>query len=126
MGLVRRMGVGNKAYLTLVAEIERLRQRKQKLKDAEAERVCKDKQGEKFKTDLGVQMEYTFPDRESLTRKRNVATNVKPLMNGGVRGYIYVGLFEEYKFKHKAPLGYKYIKTARGHVKFNENKSFGD
>lgn len=68
----------------------------------------------------GERTEYAFPDRESLIRKRNVATNVKPLINGGVRGYIYVSFLEEYKFKHKAPSDYKYIKTARGHVKFND------
>jgi len=68
----------------------------------------------------GERTEYAFPDKKSLIRKRNVASNVKPLMNGGVRGYIYVGFLEEYKFKHKAPLGYKFIKTARGHVKFND------
>jgi len=33
----------------------------------------------------GERTEYAFPDRECLTRKKNVATNVKPLMNGGVR-----------------------------------------
>ena len=68
----------------------------------------------------GERTEYAFPDRESVTRKKNVATNVSPLMNGGVRGYIYVGYLEEYKFKHEAPLGYKYIKSAREHVKFND------
>lgn len=68
----------------------------------------------------GGRTEYAFTDRESVTRKKNVATNVRPLMNGGVRGYIYVGYLEEYKFKHEAPLGYKYLKSAREHVKFNE------
>lgn len=68
----------------------------------------------------GERTEYAFHDRESMTRKKNVATNVRPLMNGGVRGYIYVGFLEEYKFKDKAPLGYKYVKTAMGHVKFND------
>ena len=64
--------------------------------------------------------EYAFTDRESVTRKKNVATNVSPLMNGGVRGYVYVGYLEEYKFKHEAPPGYKYIKSAMEHVKFND------
>lgn len=68
----------------------------------------------------GERTEYAFPDRESATGKKNVATNVRPLMNGGVRGYIYVGYLEEYKFKHEAPSGYKYIKSAREHVKFND------
>lgn len=68
----------------------------------------------------GIRTEYAFPDRESVTRKKNVATNVSPLMNGGVRGYIYVGYLEEYKFRNEAPPGYKYIKSAREHVKFND------
>ena len=68
----------------------------------------------------GIRTEYAFPDRKSLTRKKNVAANVRPLINGGVRGYIYVGFLEEYKLKYKAPLGYKYIKTARDQVKFND------
>mgnify|MGYP000929354610 CR=1 FL=1 len=59
----------------------------------------------------GERTEYALPDRESVTRKKNVATNVSPLINGGVRGYIYVGYLVEYKFKHEAPIGYKYIKV---------------
>lgn len=68
----------------------------------------------------GERTEYAFSDRESVTGKKNVATNVRPLMNGGVRGYIYVGYLEEYKFRHEASLDYKYIKSAREHVKFND------
>ena len=76
--------------------------------------------GLKSRISDGVRTEYALPDRESVTRKKNVATNVNPLLNGGVRGYIYVGYLEEYKFKDKAPSGYEYIKTAREHVKFND------
>lgn len=68
----------------------------------------------------GIRTEYAFPDKESVTGKRNVATNVSSLMNGGVRGYIYVGYLKEYKFRHEAPPGYKYIKSAREHVKIND------
>jgi len=68
----------------------------------------------------GERTEYVFLNRESLTGKKNVVTNVRPLMNGGVRGYIYVGYLKEYKFKNEAPLRYKYIKSAREHVKFND------
>lgn len=62
--------------------------------------------------------EYIFP--ESLTRRKNVATNVRPLLKGGVGGYIYVGYLDEYKFKNEAPSGYKFLKSAREHVKFND------
>lgn len=68
----------------------------------------------------GGRTEYAFPDGKSMIRRKNVATNVRPLLNGGVRGYVYVEFLEEYKFKDKAPLDYKYVKTARGHVKFND------
>lgn len=68
----------------------------------------------------GISTEYAFPDRKSLTRKKTVASNVRPLINGGVGGYIYVGFLEEYKLKYKAPLGYQHIKTARDQVKFND------
>lgn len=61
-----------------------------------------------------------FTNRENLIGKKNVATNVRPLMNSGVRGYIYVGYLEEYKFKNEAPSGYKFIRSAREHVKFND------
>lgn len=47
----------------------------------------------------GERTEYAFSERESVTGKKNVATNVRPLiMERGVRGYIYVGYLEEYKF----------------------------
>ena len=68
----------------------------------------------------GIRTEYAFPVRKSLAKKKNVATIVRPLVNGGVGGYIYVGFLEDYKLKYKVPLSYKYIKNARNQVKFND------
>lgn len=63
----------------------------------------------------GGRTEYDFPDGKSIIRRK-----ILPLLNGGVRGYVYVGFLEEYKFKDKAPLDYKYVNTARGHIKYND------
>jgi hypothetical protein len=63
--------------------------------------------------------EYAFKNRESETGKKNVATDVRPLINGGVGGYIYVAYLDEYKFKKDAPSGYKFIKSAKEHVKIS-------
>lgn len=68
----------------------------------------------------GKRTEYSFQYKKSHTGKQNVATNVSPLLNGGVRGYIYVGYLEEFKFKKDAPAGYQYIKSAREHIKIND------
>ncbi len=68
----------------------------------------------------GKRTEYSFQYKKSHTGKQNVATNVSPLMNGGVRGYIYVGYLEEFKFKKDSPAGYQYIKSAREHIKIND------
>jgi hypothetical protein len=43
--------------------------------------------------------EFSFANRQTSTGKRNVVTQVKPLKNGGVNGYIFVGMFEEYQGK---------------------------
>ena len=68
----------------------------------------------------GKRTEYAFELRKSSTGKQNVATNVSPLMNGGVRGYIYVGYLDEFKFKKEAPIGYPHIKSAKEHIKIND------
>lgn len=40
--------------------------------------------------------EYEFEDKFLYSRKRKVATRIKPLINGGVGGYLYVGHLTEY------------------------------
>jgi glutamate synthase domain-containing protein 3 len=52
--------------------------------------------------------EYCFEDRVINVRQKNVATRVKPLINGGVGGYIYVQHLKEYD-KHPK-------KTKMGHI----------
>jgi hypothetical protein len=40
--------------------------------------------------------EYEFKDRYVNTRQRNVATQVKPLVKGGIGGYIYIDHLSEF------------------------------
>jgi triosephosphate isomerase len=43
--------------------------------------------------------EFSFANRQTSTGKRNVVTQVKPQKNGGVNGYIFVDMLEEYQGK---------------------------
>jgi hypothetical protein len=43
--------------------------------------------------------EFSFTNRQTSTGKRNVVTRLKPLKNGGVNGYIFVDMLEEYQGK---------------------------
>ena len=52
--------------------------------------------------------EYFFKDRTIHVKKKNVATRVTPLINGGVGGYLYVDHLKEYD-NHPG-------KTKMGHI----------
>ncbi len=52
--------------------------------------------------------EYRFEDKYINTKKRNVATQIRPLLNGGVGGYLYVDHLKEYENHPK--------KTKMGHI----------
>lgn len=52
--------------------------------------------------------EYRFEDKFINTKKRNVATQIRPLLNGGVGGYLYVDHLKEYEDHPK--------KTKMGHI----------
>lgn len=57
--------------------------------------------------------EYDF-DNRFLGKKRNVATRVKPLVNGGVGGYLYVDHLEEFKnHPDKTKMGHYAIKHCK-------------
>lgn len=56
----------------------------------------------------GQLTEYKFENRKTNVRKQNVVTEVRPLLSGGVRGYIYVDHLSEYDNDPK--------KTAKGHI----------
>lgn len=61
--------------------------------------------------------EYGFEDKYINTKKRNVATMVKLLLNGGVGGYLYVNHLEEYEnHPQKTKMGHVYI----GHMTEDE------
>lgn len=61
--------------------------------------------------------EYIFEDKFINTRQRNVATQIKPLLNGGVGGYLYVDHLEEYcNHPNKTKKGHIYI----GHMTEDE------
>lgn len=65
----------------------------------------------------GECVEYKFEDKFINTRKRNVATLIKPLLNGGVGGYLYVDHLKEYEnHPKKTKMGHIYI----GHMTEDE------
>ena len=59
-------------------------------------------------TKNGKCTEYCFEDRVINTRQKNVATQVIPLVRGGIGGYIYVNHLKEYD-RHPR-------KTKMGHI----------
>ena len=72
-----KTGFDEKEYTTLTEEIETLRERKQRLKDAEAARARRDKQGEAFKAYLTAQ--DTLLDRFDGDLFRRLVEKVKVL-----------------------------------------------
>lgn len=56
--------------------------------------------------------EYEFEDKYINNRKRNVATDIRPLLNGGVSGYLYVEHLKEYDNNPN--------KTKKGHMKITD------
>lgn len=56
--------------------------------------------------------EYGFEDKYINSRKRNVATDIRPLLNGGVSGYLYVEHLKEFE-NHPD-------KTKMGHIKITD------
>jgi uncharacterized protein YgbK (DUF1537 family) len=49
-----------------------------------------------YTRDNGKKTEFSFENRKLDTGKRNVLTEVAPLRDGGVRGYIYVNHLREF------------------------------
>lgn len=56
--------------------------------------------------------EYCFEDRVVNVKQKNVATQVRPLINGGVGGYIYINHLKEYEMHPN--------KTKMGHIPIGE------
>lgn len=59
----------------------------------------------------GYCTEYCFADKVINTKQKNVATRVRPLINGGVSGYIYVDHLREYdNYPPKSKMGHILIR----------------
>lgn len=56
----------------------------------------------------GQFLEYKFEDRAMNTRRKKVGTLIKPLINGGVGGYLYIDHIKEYDNHPR--------KTKMGHI----------